>query len=94
MVGRFRVVARLPLLSFGGTLAWLVWLGVHLYYLRGLQNRLVVSMRWASNLFTGARGSRLITAPHASHGGLPLLGALGDADQPAALTETRRHSSA
>lgn len=30
MVGRFRVVARLLLISFAGALAWLVWLGVHL----------------------------------------------------------------
>lgn len=94
MVGRFRVVARLPVLSFAGAFPWLVWLGVHLYYLSGFQNRLLVGLRWAWNLFTRARGSRLITAPHAAQGSLPRLGALSDAGTPAALPETRTTSSA
>lgn len=76
MVGRFRVVARLPVLSFAGGFAWLVWLGVHLRYLSGLQNRLLVTVRWAWSLLTGARGSRLITAPHVGAASLPELGRL------------------
>jgi NADH dehydrogenase len=94
MVGRFRVVARLSFLSFAGALAWLVWLGAHLVYLSGSQNRLLVSLRWVWTLFTGARASRLITGPHASHGSLPRLGVLSDAAPSAALTQTRNRSSA
>ena len=94
MVGRFRVVARLPFLSFAGAFPWLVWLGVHLYYLSGFQNRLLVVLRWAWSLFTRARGSRQITAPHAAQGSLPMLGALSEGAPRAAFPETRTHSSA
>jgi NADH dehydrogenase len=93
MVGRFRVVARLPLLSLGGALAWLMWLGVHMYYLSGVHNRVLVAVRWTWNLFTGARGSRLITGPHASGGSLPLVGALGDAESRPALPPAERASA-
>jgi NADH dehydrogenase len=62
MVGRFRVVGRLPVLSFAGVFPWLLWLGIHLFYLSGFQNRLLVALRWLSSFVTGARGSRLITA--------------------------------
>jgi len=83
MVGRFRVVARLPLLALTGFVAWLLWLGVHLYYLNGIQTRLVVSMRWAWSLFTSGRGSRLITGTHATYGALPPIGSLdGSTDLP------------
>jgi NADH dehydrogenase len=63
MIGRFRVVARLPVMWFAGRFAWLLWLGIHLFYLSGVQNRVLVALRWASSLLTGARGSRQITAP-------------------------------
>ena len=75
MVGRFRVVARLPFIALTGLAAWLLWLGVHLYYLNGIQTRLVVSVRWAWSLFTSGRGSRLITGAHATYGALPPIGA-------------------
>jgi NADH dehydrogenase len=76
MVGRFRVIARLPFAHFAGPLAWLIWLGVHLYYLSGFQNRLLVTVRWVWSLFTRARANRLITGAYASHGSLPPIGAL------------------
>jgi NADH dehydrogenase len=74
MVGRFRVVARLPMMMFAGVFAWLMWLGIHLFYLSGVQNRLLVAVRWMSSLVTGARGSRLITAAVPSDSRLPLTG--------------------
>ena len=83
MVGRFRVVARLPFLALTGLAAWLLWMGVHLYYLNGIQTRLVVSVRWAWSLFTSGRGSRLITGTHATYGALPPIGSLdGASDLP------------
>jgi NADH:ubiquinone reductase (H+-translocating) len=83
MIGRFRVVARLPLLALTGFVAWLLWLGIHIYYLNGLQTRLLVSVRWAWSLFTGGRGSRLITGAHATYGALPPIGSLdGSRDLP------------
>jgi NADH:ubiquinone reductase (H+-translocating) len=76
MVGRFRTVARLPFGNFSGILPWLLWLGVHLYYLNGIQTRMLVAIRWLASTFTGARGSRLITGRYATYGALPPVGAL------------------
>jgi NADH dehydrogenase len=60
-IGRGRAVADLHLLRVSGLLAWLTWLGVHLWYLIGFQNRLVVLIRWSISFVTRGRGARLIT---------------------------------
>ncbi len=44
-----------------GLLAWLAWLFVHIYFLIGFRNRLVVMMEWAWAYLTYDRGARLIT---------------------------------
>ena len=49
-----------------GFLAWLAWLVVHLFYLIGFQNRLLVLIRWAVSFVTRGRGARLITGPGSS----------------------------
>ncbi len=59
-IGRRRAVADLFGLRFGGLLAWLAWLFVHLMALVGFRNRLVVLMQWAWNYLTFERNSRLI----------------------------------
>jgi hypothetical protein len=43
-----------------GPSAWLAWLGVHIAYLVGFQNRLLVLTRWSFSFLTRGRGSRLI----------------------------------
>jgi NADH dehydrogenase len=60
-IGRARAVAEVGGLRFSGLVAWLAWLVVHIYYLIGFQNRLVVMIRWAYSYVTRGRGSRLIT---------------------------------
>ncbi|HEY5197296.1 MAG TPA: NAD(P)/FAD-dependent oxidoreductase [Solirubrobacteraceae bacterium] len=60
-IGRARAVADLHFVRLSGPFAWLTWLVVHLWYLIGFQNRLVVLVRWGFALFTRSRGSRLIT---------------------------------
>jgi NADH dehydrogenase len=60
-IGRARAVADLHFIRLSGPFAWVTWLVVHLWYLIGFQNRLVVLVRWAFALFTRSRGSRLIT---------------------------------
>ena len=62
-IGRRAAVVDLGFARLSGTLAWLVWLVVHLWYLVGFQNRLVVLIRWAISFVTRGRGARLITAP-------------------------------
>jgi NADH:quinone reductase (non-electrogenic) len=45
----------------GGFIAWALWLGIHITYLIGFSNRLVILIRWAWSFLTHGRGMRLIT---------------------------------
>ena len=65
-IGRARAVADLHLVRLSGLLAWLTWLVVHLWYLIGFQNRVLVFIRWSISFFTRGRGARLITAQQES----------------------------
>jgi NADH dehydrogenase len=60
-IGRAAAVADLHFLRLSGFPAWLTWLLVHLYYLIGFQNRLLVLIRWSFSFITRGRGARLIT---------------------------------
>jgi len=60
-IGKAAAVAQIGKLHFGGLLAWLLWLFVHLMYLVGFQNRMVVLMEWFYSYLTMNRGARLIT---------------------------------
>jgi NADH:ubiquinone reductase (H+-translocating) len=69
VIGRLSGVADIRWLGrFGrmsGFLAWGMWLGIHILYLIGFANRLVVIIRWAWSFLTHGRGTRLITGePH------------------------------
>ena len=66
-IGRHKAVARFGGVRLGGTLAWLMWLFVHLLYLVGFRNRVSVLMSWAYSYFTYERGVRLITGLEGSH---------------------------
>jgi NADH dehydrogenase len=70
-IGRRKAVADLRGLAVSGTLAWLVWLFVHLFYLSGLQNRLLVVIRWTTSYLTRGRGARLITGAGHDPGSAP-----------------------
>jgi NADH:ubiquinone reductase (H+-translocating) len=61
-IGRAAAVADIKGLKLSGFIAWVTWLLVHLWYLIGFQNRLLVFIRWAFSFFMrGTRGARLIT---------------------------------
>jgi NADH dehydrogenase len=60
-IGRARAVADIKGLKLSGFLAWFTWLAVHLVYLIGFQNRLLVLVRWSFSFVTHGRGARLIT---------------------------------
>jgi NADH dehydrogenase len=63
-IGRRSAVAELPLhIRFWGTLGWLSWLGLHLVFLIGFRNRVVVLVNWAWNYFKWDRGHRVILHP-------------------------------
>lgn len=59
-IGRNRAVAEFGRLKFGGVIAWLLWLFVHIMYLAGFRNRVLVLGEWAYAYFTYRRGARLI----------------------------------
>jgi NADH:ubiquinone reductase (H+-translocating) len=59
-IGRARAVADVKGVRLSGFLAWITWLLVHLWYLIGFQNRLLVLIRWAFSFLTHGRGARLI----------------------------------
>ena len=65
-IGRARAVAEIKGLHFGGPLAWLLWLGIHIFYLIGFQNRILVLTRWSFSFLTRGRGARLITGEAAT----------------------------
>jgi NADH dehydrogenase len=60
-IGRRAAVLDAFGVRLGGFLAWLGWLFIHIMYLVGFRNRLVVLTNWAYNYFTYDRGVRLIT---------------------------------
>jgi NADH dehydrogenase len=61
-IGRLRAVADLPpRIRVSGFIAWALWLVIHLFYLVGFQNRLLVGIRWWFSFATHGRGTRLIT---------------------------------
>jgi NADH dehydrogenase len=61
-IGRAAAVADIKGVRLSGFLAWATWLMVHLWYLIGFQNRLLVLIRWSFSFATHGRGARLITA--------------------------------
>jgi NADH dehydrogenase len=59
-IGRSKAVADVKGVHLAGFPAWVVWLFVHLFYLIGFQNRLLVFLRWTISFLTHGRGARLI----------------------------------
>jgi NADH dehydrogenase len=60
-IGRSAAVADFGKLRFGGWIAWMMWLVVHLMNLVSFRNRLLVLVQWGWNYFTHDRSARLIT---------------------------------
>ena len=62
-IGRRAAVADLGWVKLDGTLAWLLWGAVHVSFLIGFRNRVVVMLDWLWSYFTFQSGARLITGP-------------------------------
>jgi NADH:ubiquinone reductase (H+-translocating) len=60
-IGRNRAIAQIGKVHLGGFLAWMAWLVVHIFFLIGFRNRLLVLTEWAWTYFAVQRGARLIT---------------------------------
>jgi len=61
VIGRAAAVAEIAGFRVSGFAAWLLWCFVHIFYLIGFRNRLIVMMEWAWAYVTYQRGARLIT---------------------------------
>jgi NADH dehydrogenase len=59
-IGRSRAVGRVQGVPLSGFLAWAMWLGIHIVYLVGVENRLLVLTRWTFSYLTRGRGARVI----------------------------------
>jgi NADH:ubiquinone reductase (H+-translocating) len=80
VIGRLAGVTDIPWLGplgrQSGFIAWALWLFIHILYLVGFANRIVVTIRWAWSFLTHGRGSRLIT-------GVPSLPPIAEPEPPA-----------
>jgi NADH:ubiquinone reductase (H+-translocating) len=65
-IGRNSAVAEIGGFHFSGYLAWLAWLFVHLLYIVGFANRVLIAFQWGWDYITFNRGARLITGEWAS----------------------------
>jgi NADH dehydrogenase len=68
-IGRSKAVADIKGLRLSGFAAWVTWLVVHLFFLIGFQNRLLVVLRWTISFLTHGRGARLIGERSGAGGG-------------------------
>jgi len=59
-IGRSRAIIEMGSTRLSGWFAWVAWLIVHIYYLTGFKNRLLVVLQWAWSYLTFGRGARLI----------------------------------
>jgi NADH dehydrogenase len=60
-IGRSAAIAQFGRIHISGFMAWLAWLFVHILFLIGFQNRVLVFIQWAWSYFTYERSARLIT---------------------------------
>ncbi len=102
VIGRLAGVTNISWLGpFGrqsGFLAWALWLGIHILYLIGFSNRLVVLIRWAWSFLTHGRGTRLITGaallPPIEEPEPPVLAPVEPGDLPGSASEPAPGSEA
>ncbi len=62
LISRYSAVAKVGKLEFGGFIAWLAWLGLHLYYLVGHRNRIAAMFSWGISFLGRTRGQMAITS--------------------------------
>ena len=83
-IGRAAAVAEFGRIHISGFMAWLAWLFIHILFLIGFQNRMLVFIQWAWSYFTYERGARLITGSTSlpgwggTHSGNPGAGKAGE----------------
>ncbi|MBA2628348.1 MAG: NAD(P)/FAD-dependent oxidoreductase [Gemmatimonadales bacterium] len=61
VIGRARAVAEIWRFHLSGVIAWSIWIFVHIFFLIGFRNRLIVLIEWGISYLTYSRGARIIT---------------------------------
>ena len=79
-ISRFSAVASVGRLRFGGFLAWMVWLVIHLFYLIGFKSRITTLLHWFISFLGRGRSERAITEQQVF--AREAIEALGEAHQP------------
>lgn len=62
-VGRNKAVADIWKMNFGGFIAWVIWIFVHLFFLIGFRNRVITFFNWTYNYINYDKAARLIIRP-------------------------------
>ncbi len=73
-IGRRRAVAYVKPYRFSGLAAWVIWLTVHLFWLIGFRNKMLVMIDWAWNYFLYEQASRLLTGGRLRRAGAATTG--------------------
>jgi NADH dehydrogenase len=60
-ISRFKAVAQVGPLRFGGLIAWILWLIIHVMYLVGFKNRVTTVLHWAVSFIGSGRAQRTTT---------------------------------
>jgi NADH:ubiquinone reductase (H+-translocating) len=88
-IGRSAAIAQFGKIHISGFIAWLAWLFIHILFLIGFQNRVLVFIQWAWSYFTYERGARLITGSTSLPGwnaGPPKDSSAAEAEEMSAVT--------
>jgi NADH dehydrogenase len=80
-IGRSAAIAQFGKIHISGFIAWMAWLFVHILFLIGFRNRVLVFIQWAWSYFTYERGARLITGSTSLPGWSGVNSASTKADQ-------------
>lgn len=88
-IGRNAAVAQIGSRKVSGFLAWFLWMSVHIFFLIGFRNRLLVMLQWAWSYISYDRGARLITGR--THG--PLIVSPSEPSTASAVHRAPSHHS-
>jgi NADH dehydrogenase len=92
-VGRAEAVVATKHFAKSGLLAWLMWWVVHIYFLVGFRNRVLVMFHWAWSWLTFKRGARLITGDVGALPAVTTIGADGEVALPPAASTVSPEAS-
>ena len=90
-ISRFKAVANVGPLRFGGFIAWVLWLVIHVFYLIGFKNRLTTLLHWAVSFLGRGRSQRTTTSQQVlGRDAIRALGIPDDASEAAADAAARK----